>query len=133
MTTINLLQAYELLALQEELSNEEILQQVKDQQTGEWATLISEWPMEELAKLATDEAAFTHALAGDYNISYITMPGLTNLLAKRFALQKGTDFIVTDSAITALQLTDEQQVQVSQMLSSNWQLIKGDKGFTITM
>ena len=36
MTTINLLQAYELLALQEELSNEEILQQVKDQQTGEW-------------------------------------------------------------------------------------------------
>ncbi|HEY9571133.1 MAG TPA: hypothetical protein VIR26_09055 [Metalysinibacillus sp.] len=133
MTTINLLQAYELLALQEELSNEEILQQVKDQQTGEWATLISEWPMEELAKLATDEVAFTHALAGDYKISYITMPGLLNLLAKRFGLQSGTDFSVTDSTITALQLTEEQQAQVSQMLSSNWQLIKGDKGFTITM
>ena len=133
MITINLLQAYELLALQQELTAEEILHDVKTKKTSDWAALISDWPMEELAKLATDEAAFESALAGDYTISYITLPGLTNLLTQRFGLIKDDDFKVTDTAITHLRLTEQQQQQIAQMLSSNWQMQEQEDGYTISM
>lgn len=133
MITINLLQAYELLALQQELTDEEILHDVKTKKTSDWQALISDWPMEELTKLAADEAAFERALAGDYTIFYITLPGLTNLLTQRFGLVKDSDFKVTDTAITHLRLTEQQQQQIAQMLSSNWQMQQQEDGYTISM
>lgn len=133
MVTINLLQAYELLALQEELTNEEILQQAKDKEAGDWADLISEWPMEEAIKLSEQPEVLKEALAGNYTISYITMPGLINLLQKRFGLQQDKDFTVTNTAIERLALTKDMADAIKKMLSTNWSLHQQDSFYTISM
>ncbi|HJH11002.1 MAG TPA: hypothetical protein K8V30_04775 [Metalysinibacillus jejuensis] len=133
MVTINLLQAYELLALQEELTNEEILQQAKDKEAGDWSDLISEWPMEEAIKLSEQPEVLKEALAGNYTISYITMPGLINLLQKRFGLQQDKDFTVTNTAIERLALTKDMADAIKKMLSTNWSLHQQDSFYTISM
>lgn len=131
--TINLLQAYELLALQEKMTKDAIVADVDGQNMARWADIVADWPMEELQKLAQQPEDFKQALQGDYTISYLTLPGLSNLLQKRFKLTINKHFFVTDTAITQLKVNATQEQKIRTMVASNWQVTSFEEGLSIHM
>lgn len=132
---INLMQAYELIALQDKKSNEAIIADAKANATASWQELVEKWDMTELPKLiARDEATFADIVHGNYQVSYITLPGLANLLKWRFGLQADKDFSVneTDLAIEDIKVDEATEKAIITMLSSNWHTTKNAQGLTIS-
>lgn len=54
-----------------------------------------------------------------YQIKFVTVNGLKNLLRIKFGKEAGSDFTETEQGLVGITLTDEEAAAVRQMLSPN--------------
>ncbi|MFS0861974.1 hypothetical protein [Fredinandcohnia sp. 179-A 10B2 NHS] len=108
-------------------SNEEILEKVKDGDVSSWNELDSHFDFTQLIELAKDNgSAFESIVRDGYQVKFVTVRGVENLLRLKFDKVVDRDFTSTEKGITGLELTSEQLSTFSKLLSSNWHIEKTD-------
>lgn len=126
MTIINLLQAYELDKLSKfGLTDEEIVQTLENEDVSTWQDKEPNFDFSEIMALYKEgEQLFLNALHGDYQIKYVTLPGIQRLLQLRFQLEEGRDYQLLEMGINQLSCEKEVITQLKNILSANWQISK---------
>lgn len=126
MTIINLMQAYELDKLANfGLTDEEIVQTLETEDVSTWQERVPQFDfMETVALYKEGKQQFLTALHGDYQIKYVTLPGIQRLLLIRFQLEEGKDYQLLETGIDQLSCDVDVITQLEKMLSVNWQIKK---------
>lgn len=129
---ITLMELYVIETLRaNHITDEKILQKVKDRQVDRFASLNEKFDFTIL--YALEEAGrLERILQEGYQITFLTFTGLVNVLELKFNQQKEIDYDVTDFTITGLQLKEEAEATLRQMLSPNWILEKTEAGLRIS-
>ena len=70
-------------------------------------------------------------LEDGYTITFLTFPGLINLLKLKYNKHRDKDFDVCDFVISKLQLNKEQMADLETWLSANWKIKKEKEGIGI--
>lgn len=126
MTSINLMQAYELDKLSKlEFTDEEILRTLQTGDVSVWQEQVPNYEFSETMALYQEgEQIFIDALHGNYSIKYVTLPGIKRLLYIRFQLEEGKDYQLLETGIQHLTCDEDVIAKLQQMLSTNWSLAK---------
>lgn len=127
---ISLMDAYLIETLRNnDISNEEIIKQVKNGSVEQWQELHEHFDFKELLKFANkDIELFQEILTQGYKVKFVTFNGLKNLLRILFGKVQDTDYDILEKGISNLTLDKEQIERVKQMLSSNWVLKETERG-----
>ncbi|UPW81247.1 hypothetical protein [Lysinibacillus sp. Ag94] len=126
MTSINLMQAYELDKLSKlEFTDEEILRTLQTGDVSVWQEQVPNYEFTETMALYQEgEQIFIDALHGNYSIKYVTLPGIKRLLYIRFQLEEGKDYQLLETGIQHLTCDEDVIAKLQHMLSTNWSLTK---------
>lgn len=126
MTSINLMQAYELDKLSKlEFTDEEILRTLQTGDVSVWQEQVPNYEFSETMALYQEgEQIFIDALHGNYSIKYVTLPGIKRLLYIRFQLEEGKDYQILETGIQHLTCDEDVIAKLQHMLSTNWSLAK---------
>ncbi|MDD1503766.1 hypothetical protein PVA17_13460 [Lysinibacillus sp. CNPSo 3705] len=126
MTSINLMQAYELDKLSKlEFTDEEILRTLQTGDVSVWQEQVPNYEFSETMALYQEgEQIFIDALHGNYSIKYVTLPGIKRLLYIRFQLEEGKDYQLLETGIQHLTCDEDIIAKLQHMLSTNWSLAK---------
>jgi len=126
MTSINLMQAYELDKLSKlEFTDEEILRTLQTGDVSVWQEQVPNYEFSETMALYQEgEQIFIDALHGNYSIKYVTLPGIKRLLYIRFQLEEGKDYQLLETGIQHLTCDEDVIAKLQHMLSTNWSLAK---------
>ncbi|MFT4412220.1 hypothetical protein ACLM5H_00035 [Fredinandcohnia humi] len=127
---ITLPTAYMLETLRSKgISNEEILTQVVKKDVSSWESLSSHFDFSELiAQYEQDPLAFESIVHFGYQVKFVTIRGIENLLKLTFDKVQDRDFVPTEKGITGLHLSEDQLYTLKQMLSTNWIVQKMENG-----
>lgn len=105
------------------ISNEEILEKIKDRDVSSWKELDSHFDFTQLVELAKDNgSAFESIVKDGYQVKFVTVRGVENLLRLKFGKVVERDFTMTEKGVTGLELSAEQLATFSKLLSSNWHI-----------
>lgn len=70
-----------------------------------------------------DEKRISEAIKEDYQVKFITQPGIKRLMHIKFDLEEGKDYQTEEGLFSNIPFTQEQLTTFKTMLSANW-LIK---------
>ena len=119
---ITMMDAYLIETLRSNgISNADLLAQLANKTTEAWTTIDDTFDSTALLTLYTqDPQAFMAILADGYNVKFMTINGLKNLLRMRFNKVEERDYQLADNGITQLTFDKQQLPALQQMLSINW-------------
>ncbi|WP_342513161.1 hypothetical protein MKY34_21595 [Sporosarcina sp. FSL K6-1522] len=119
---ITMMDAYLIETLRSNgISNADLLAQLANNTTESWTAIDDTFDSAALLTLYTqDPSAFSAILADGYNVKFMTINGLRNLLRMRFDKVETRDYQLTDSGIIQLTFDMQQLPTLQQMLSKNW-------------
>lgn len=120
---ITLMEAYIIENLKNNgVSNHELMQ-VNDTSISRWEKDFEKFDFALLQALAEDEERWMSILKEGYQIKFLTLNGLINLLRLKFSKVSGEDYNQLEQGIEHLRVTEEQQATLKAMLSPNWTMI----------
>ena len=70
-------------------------------------------------------------LMNGYQVTFLTFPGLLNLLWLKYSKLKDKDFTVNEYVITDLNLKQNEKEDLKTWISTNWQVLEAKKGIEI--
>ncbi len=119
---ISMMDAYMIEVLRSNgISNEEILDRLERKDSSDWENLKPKFDFNELIKLfEQDKNGFKSVLADGYNVKFLTMNGLKNLLKMKFNKIAGQDYEISDTGIHHLAIESQNFPALQQLLSINW-------------
>ena len=131
---ISLMEFYQIEALRRDgVTDNDIVMTLRSGDITPWSKLNAHFDWRELLNLyEADVDAFDPILAGDFQIKFITFPGLERILEMKFEQIADIDYTVGESAVTGLCLSEADEGLLRQMLSANWELIEHADG-TLTV
>jgi|SRR5690625_2008381 len=131
LVIITLMEAYIIETLRADgLSDDEIMQVAESRRVEPYASSHEQLDFTYLYRL-WKTGTLLRALQEGYTITYITFPGLVNLLRLKFNKVVDKHYQLEHYTIVKLQLSEAELLSVRQMLSSNWCLSKDNNGWTI--
>ncbi|HLR64038.1 MAG TPA: hypothetical protein VK075_01280 [Pseudogracilibacillus sp.] len=119
---ITLMEFYLLESLsQAKLSDAEIIDGLAHKAYDQWKEIAPHFDYAQLYDLyEADQEAFQRILNGQYQIKFLTFPGLQRLLEMKFDKIADFDFDVKENGIFRLQLRSDEEEKLRQIISSNW-------------
>jgi len=70
-------------------------------------------------------------LENGYQVKFLTLPGLTNLLKMRFQKEKDQDYVQEGNSLKGLSLSNQEKEAIEKWLSPNWALRQVGDQYTI--
>lgn len=125
---ITLKEAYIIENLRkQEITNEELIQ-INDQTIEDWKDVIDSEDFDILKKLAEENKDYISVIQDGYQVKFLTLNGLINLVQLKFNKKKDVDFTVHEDGISNLRLAEQDNPKMRQFLSQNWKVIEdGEK------
>lgn len=120
---ITLMEAYIIEKLKTNGVTNKELMQVNDASIKQWEKDYETFDFTLLQALAENEERFIAILEEGYQIKFLTMNGLINLLRLKFSKVPEKDYNRLEQGIERLRVTEEQQATLKGMLSPNWIMI----------
>ncbi|HEY4600106.1 MAG TPA: hypothetical protein VIG73_02245 [Cerasibacillus sp.] len=119
---ISLMDAYMIETLRRQgVSDEEMILKIQLGDVSSWKNLHDKFDFNELIKLAErGKDGLEEIISEGYQISFITYPGLQQIIKLKFNKTKDRDYQLTDKGIKNLQLNERELAQLKQLLSMNW-------------
>lgn len=120
MKQITLMEAYLIETLRSNgVTEKEILQAVENREIEIFQKYNENFDFTGLYSLQED----LHKLLYEgYQVKFLTMPGLMNLLRMKHNKVQEKDFIKKETSITNLTLTSDEKEEIEKWLSANWTL-----------
>lgn len=130
--TITLQAAYMIENLRKHgVSNKELIE-INDQSIERWNDLKLDFDFNVLKELAeTDQDAYSTIVRDGYQVKFLTINGLINLIQLKFDKKRDADFTVHEDGISNLELDENQYSKLRQFLSQNWKVIEIDNRLAI--
>lgn len=130
--TITLQAAYMIENLRKHgVSNKELIE-INDQSIERWNDLKLDFDFNVLKELAeTDQDAYSTIVRDGYQVKFLTINGLINLIQLKFDKKRDVDFTVHEDGISNLELDENQYSKLRQFLSQNWKVIETDNRLAI--
>lgn len=130
--TITLQAAYMIENLRKHgVSNKELIE-INDQSIERWNDLKLDFDFNVLKELAeTDQDAYSTIVRDGYQVKFLTINGLINLIQLKFDKKRDIDFTVHEDGISNLELDENQYSKLRQFLSQNWKVIETDNRLAI--
>lgn len=130
--SITLMEAYIIEHLRKNgVSNEEIIQ-INDESVERWKQLDDRFDYTILQRLAEDTGDKFSAIINDgYNVKFLTINGLINLIELKCQQKRNEDFYVHEDGISHLHVSKDEQEMIEQILSPNWVLTETKEGLSI--
>lgn len=126
---ITLMEAYIIETLKMKgIKNEEIIKAVKEKQVADFENINDTFDYTILYSLRDNLPDILHK---GYQIKFITMPGLMNLLKMKHNKVKDRDYKQEDTALLQLNLTAEEASSIKSWLSPNWTLHRENSTYSI--
>lgn len=131
MQRITLMEAYAIETLRSNgYSNEEITSKVRNNEIASFRSADKNMDYSTLVEL--DEQDFLgNILEEGYQVKFLTINGLTNLIRMKYEKESGRDYELDDFVLSGLQLDEEERLELERLLSSNWHFSALDNGITI--
>src|SRR5690625_7450445 len=113
------------------ISNSELIN-IDDQAIERWNKLDLDFDFNILKELAEkSEEVFAEIISEGYQVKFLTLKGLINLIQLMFNKQQDVDFAVHEDGISHMQLDKSRYPEMRQFLSHNWKRLKEDHLVTI--
>lgn len=130
--TITLQAAYMIENLRKHgVSNKELIE-INDQSLEQWNDLNLNFDFNVLKELAElDQDAYSTIVRDGYQVKFLTINGLINLVQLKFDKKRDVDFTVHEDGISNLELDENQYSRLRQFLSQNWKVIETDHRLAI--
>lgn len=128
---ISLMELYVIETLRaNNIPDDEIIAQVKAKNIDSFVQYDERFDFTILYTL--EEAGILEtALHDGYEIKFLTFTGLVNILNLVFNKREHEDYDIANFTISRLQLSEEETITLTQMLSSNWTLSSDNSGLKI--
>src|SRR5699024_11132435 len=129
---VTLYEAYMIENLKKQgISNSELIN-IDDQAIERWNKLDLDFDFNILKELAEkNEEVFAEIISEGYQVKFLTVKGLINLIQLKFDKQQDVDFTVHDDGISHMQLDKSRNQELKQFLSPNWKVLEEDNLVTI--
>lgn len=122
---ITLSEAYMIENLRKYGISNEALLEIDEAAVERWKDLDERFDFNVLKKMAKQNPKKYQSIIDDgYQVKFLTINGLINLIELKFKKQKEVDFKVLDDGISELVLDHADVVELKQFLSLNWQVIE---------
>lgn len=105
------------------ISNQELIKKVAAKNVSEWESFNPDFDFHMLISLFED-SDFTSIIHDGYQIKFVTINGLQNLLRLKFNLLKDVDYNLIENGISGLTLDQQQFAIFKQMLSTNCTILE---------
>lgn len=129
MEQLTLMEAYLIEVLRSNgITEEEIIEAVENKQVDKFKEVNENFDFNGLYNIGDQ---LPEILASGYQVKFLTLPGLVNLLRMKHNKEEGKDFVKEKTSITNLSLTQEEQEAINQWLSVNWTLKEADETYEI--
>lgn len=129
MIQITLMEAYLIETLRHKgLTNDAILKHVHEKRVDELQKYHDSFDFTGLYALEDHLATI---LQEGYQIKFLTMPGLINLLRMKYNKELEKDYIAKETSLENLTLTTEEKSDLENWLAANWQLVENEEKFSI--
>lgn len=129
MKQITLMDAYVIEILRSNgVTNEEIIKATEEKQLDHFKTINENFDYTSLYPLKED---LTCILEKGYQVKFLTMPGLMNLLKMKHNKEKEKDYELQETSLINLSLTREEREAIGKWLSPNWTIEELDGRYTI--
>lgn len=113
------------------VSNDELIK-IDDQAINGWNDLDIDFDFNVLKALAeADQDAYVSIILEGYQVKFLTLNGLINLVQLKFDKERDADFTVHEDGISNLSLDKSRQPEMEQILSQNWKVIEADNRIAI--
>lgn len=123
--SITLKEAYIIENLRKKGVTNEQLIQIENQNIDSWKEVIETDDFDMLKALATNnKERYLAIIKTGYQVKFLTINGLINLIQLKFNKEKDLDFKVHENGISDLKLDENSLLEVKQFLSQNWKVIE---------
>lgn len=131
---ITLSEAYMIENLRKQNVPDEAIINIKDQDINSWNDLDERFDFIELKQLAeANKNKFTSIILEGYQVKFLTLNGLINLVQLKFNKERDVDFIVHDDGISNLVLDESDHPKIKQFLSQNWKMVEENSHLAIRL
>ncbi|GEN30116.1 hypothetical protein HNQ35_000179 [Cerasibacillus quisquiliarum] len=119
---ISLMDAYMIETLRRQgVSDAEMISKIQSGDVSSWKNLHDKFDFNELIKLGDrGKDRLEKIILKGYQISFITFPGLQQILKLKFNKIKDHDYQLIDKGIKNLRMKEQELDQLKQLLSMNW-------------
>jgi|SRR5690625_1420334 len=132
MQRITLMQAYAIETLRSSgYTNETILAKVRNDEMADFKSADSGMDYSGLVELEA-ENFLGNILVEGYQVKFLTINGLTNLIRMKYGKKKDEDYRLEDFEVSELELDDNEADELGNLLSPNWKMRKSGTNVTIT-
>ncbi|KKK33369.1 hypothetical protein WN59_11480 [Salinicoccus sediminis] len=132
MQRITLMQAYAIETLRSSgYTNETILEKVRNDEMADFKSADSGMDYSGLVELEA-ENFLGNILEDGYQVKFLTINGLTNLIRLKYGKKKGEDYRLEDFTVSELGLDDKEADELGNLLSPNWEIRKSGTGVIIS-
>ena len=116
------------------VTNEEIIQAVKENDVSKWQKLNEKFDFEQLIALAEkDFVSFEQAINEGYAVKFVTVGGLERLLRLKFGKEPEKDYQKQQTGAVGLNIDASSLEELKQMLSLNWKVEEDESGVSILL
>lgn len=124
IATVSLMEAYLIESpLAKGMERQTLLTYVHQEKTEKLNEYVGRFEYNDLIEAYNKNPQnITSAILFGYQVKFVTLGGVKNLLGMKFALEEEKDFAVEEDRVLNIPLTKEQFTVVEEMLSSNWEL-----------
>ncbi|GAB3795903.1 hypothetical protein [Virgibacillus kimchii] len=121
--SISLMEAYIIESVRKSgITNEELVESVSKKDIASWRQAHLKFDFHILIDLYEKDARAFHSIIHDgYQIKFITINGLKNLLKLKFDITEEV-YELTEQGIANLYVDDNTLYRIRQMLSPNWKV-----------
>src|SRR5699024_5836865 len=129
---VTLYEAYMIENLKKQgISNSELIN-IDDQAIERWNKLDLDFDFNILKELAEkNEEVFAEIISEGYQVKFLTLKGLINLVQLKFDKQQDVDFTIHEDGVSHMQLEKRRYPDMKQLLSPNWKVLQEDNLVTI--
>src|SRR5690625_112481 len=129
MKQITLMDAYVIEILRSNgVTNEEIIKATEEKQLDNFKEINENFDYTSLYPLKED---LRPILEKGYQVKFLTMPGLMNLLKMKHNKEKEKDYELQETSLINLSLTREEREAIEKWLSPNWIIEELNGRYTI--
>lgn len=129
MRQITLMETYLIEILRSEgITNEKILAHVAEKRIDEFEKYHESFDFSGLYAL---EDYLAEILQEGYQVKFLTMPGLVNLLGLKYGKKPGEDFTQGKTTIEGLTLTTAEKLDLENWLAANWKIVENTNTISI--
>lgn len=105
------------------MERQTLLEYVQQEKAAELNDFVRRFEYNDLIEAYKENPEnITSAIQSGYQVKFVTLGGVKNLLGMKFALEEEKDFEATKDSVLNIPLTKNQFAIVREMLSSNWEL-----------